>query len=210
MRGFVMVLVACGSSAPVATSPAQVSPNPPVASSPAQAKSWLVPSGWRAEVIPFPLDFAPSLPHKGVEVIRFAPGFFDPHSPGYWSYVFAWRLDDTAELDAQALGRELTTYFAGLVAAVDGKHRISDDDRRTITARVLEPRTKGNFSLTVESFDPFGDGRPIKLTGVATRSACGSGALWVFRIQPNAPVNYELEEALGNVEVGADCDNVHR
>jgi len=45
-----------------------------------------VPAGWRSEVIPFPLDFAPAIHHGGLEDLRFPPGMFDPRSPDYWSY----------------------------------------------------------------------------------------------------------------------------
>jgi len=40
-----------------------------------------VPQGWRSEVIRFPLDFAPSLAHRGYEDLRFPPGMFDPKDP---------------------------------------------------------------------------------------------------------------------------------
>src|SRR2546421_12684367 len=74
---------------------------------------------WRSEVIPFPLDFAPAIAHRGEEVLQFPPGFFDPKSPARWSYTFVWRLDDAAELTPDALAAELTAYFEGLVKAVD-------------------------------------------------------------------------------------------
>ena len=45
--------------------------------------------------IPFPLDFAPNLPYRGTEELRFAPGFFDPSAAGSWSYAFVWFVDRT-------------------------------------------------------------------------------------------------------------------
>jgi len=75
--------------------------------------------GFRGETIPFPLDFAPGIAHKGVEELRFAPGFFEPAQPGYWSYTFVWRTEDPAAMDAAAVGGELTAYFRGLIEAVD-------------------------------------------------------------------------------------------
>lgn len=45
------------------------------------------PEGWREETIPFPLSFAPDLPHRGVELLRFAPGFLEQGQDGFWSYV---------------------------------------------------------------------------------------------------------------------------
>src|SRR4029079_11384537 len=101
--------IACGSSTP--------SPPPEPTAKPSQP--WSIPAGFRSETIPFPLDFAPGLAHKGAEELRFAPGFFDPAAPGYWSYTFVWRTEDPAAMDAAAVGAELTTYFRGLIDAVD-------------------------------------------------------------------------------------------
>src|SRR5262245_14582472 len=96
---------------------------------------WPVPEGWRSELIPFPLEFAPSLPHHGLEEIRFAPGFFDPAAPGYWSYTFVWRLDTSPPFDDAVVAAELTTYFRGLIAAVDEKHEIADRDLIVVHAK---------------------------------------------------------------------------
>src|SRR3954468_9210935 len=52
----------------------------------APAFEWPKPEGgWKTETIPFPLDFAPTIPLQGVEELRFAPGMFKPEAPGYWS-----------------------------------------------------------------------------------------------------------------------------
>jgi hypothetical protein len=45
---------------------------------PAPRFAWPAPPGWKSETIPFPLDFAPDIPHRGVEEVRFEPRFFDP------------------------------------------------------------------------------------------------------------------------------------
>src|SRR5690348_9460867 len=125
---------------------------------------WPLPAGWRSEVIPFPLDFAPTLAHRGVEEIRFPPGFFDPASPARWSYVFAWRLDDPAELAPDALAAELTAYFPGLVHAVD--------PARTEPVSV---QVSPQLAITAHLEDAFKTHAPIDLTGTAERRACGHG-----------------------------------
>lgn len=158
--------------------------------------TWPVPAGWRAEVIPFPLDFAPALAHRGVEVIRFAPGFFDPAKPGYWSYAFAWRLDD--DVDPTQLGAELTTYFRGLVAAVDVKHRIGSLEPIVVHADGL--------ALTAHVLDAFGDGRPVDLVGTARRQACATGTLWTFTFAPATGMNQQVVD----VAAAATCDSVRR
>lgn len=158
---------------------------------PTAPSAWPVPAGWRSEVIRFPLDFAPTLAHRGYEDLRFPPGMFDPAAPGYWSYVFIWRTDDAAELDAAALGAELTTYFRGLIAAVDEKQRITARDDIAVQATADGNR----FALTAHVFDAFKTAQPVNLTGWAARQSCGSGALWIFVLaREGSPIRTELDD----------------
>src|SRR6187402_1986296 len=69
------------------------------------AFAWPTPAGWRSETIPFPLDFAPSLPYRGTEELRFAPGFFEPTSETYFTYSFVWLVE--GEPSFGALSNEL-------------------------------------------------------------------------------------------------------
>ena len=170
------------------------------ASAPAKPPTpWTTPAGWKSETIPFPLDFAPSLAHRGVEEIRFAPKFFEPGSPGYWSYAFTWRTEDSAVLGADALGGELVTYFKGLVAAVDETNRITARDQ--IDARVTSDGKR--FTLAVHTFDAFKTAQPIDLVGWAERTSCGTGALWVFVLAPGAsPMRPELDALAATARCG--------
>jgi hypothetical protein len=160
-----------------------------------------VPAGFRSEVIAFPLDFAPQLAHKGVEELRFAPGFFDPAAAGYWSYAFVWRTEDAAELDAAAVAAELTAYFRGLIDAVDANHKIGDADKATIGAQaaVAGPR----LALTAHVIDAFKTQRPLDLTGWAQRLACGNRALWRFVL---APATSPLRPQLDALAAEAACE----
>ena len=148
--------------------------------------AWPVPAGYKHETIPFPLDFAPTLAHRGHEELRFPPGFLDEHSPSHWSYAFVWRLDDPAQLDDSALAAELTTYFRGLLVAVDGdKHRV---DPAAITVRVETGAVHAHI------IDAFGSAAPVDLEGTARRTSCGSGALWTFVLAPaGSPVRPQLD-----------------
>jgi len=178
----VIALAGCGSSS--------APPAPPAA--------WELPAGWKHEVIPFPLEFAPSLAHRGVEELRFPPGMFDPSAPGFWSYVFAWRLEDPAVLDAGALGTELTTYFRGLVRAVDTKHRI-----RSLESVVATAKPDGDrFALTAHLIDPFRTFAPVDLVGWAQRTPCGGGALWVIVL---ARAGSTVRPQLDALAAGARC-----
>jgi len=192
MRCLVLFTVAaCSSSSPPAAPSKPVTP----------LTKWRVPAEFREETIPFPLDFAPTLTHQGVEELRFAPGFFKPGTPGYWSYAFTWRTTDAADLDAAALAGELTAYFKGLITAVDEKkHQVPDKTAIAATATADGP---GKFALTAHVFDAFGDGAAVDLTGFARRAACGSGALWVFVLAPaSSPLRAELDTLAGEAVCG--------
>lgn len=195
--GVVFWLAACGAPAAPPAPPAPPAP----ATAPAAAvatSAWPVPAGFRGETIPFPLDFAPGVAHKGVEELRFAPGFFDPGAPGYWSYAFVWRTGDAAELDAAALGDQLTLYFRGLIAAVDEAHQIADRD--AIAVRASPSGTR--LALAAHVYDAFRTKQPLDLVGWAERTACGPGALWRFVL---APATSALRETLDAVAAAAAC-----
>jgi hypothetical protein len=163
-------------------------PNPPPAppatgttSSETPRFSWPVPDGWRSETIPFPLEFAPEIPHRGVEELRFAPGFFEPEAPGYFSYAFAWVVSGESALDIPTLARELTTYFRGLMGAVGkGKKGLPalDLDR-------TEARIGADGRGSVVTFDAFGDGRQIDLEVTVAVQPCGSGKAVLFTAAPH-------------------------
>lgn len=148
----------------------------PRALAPDDGFSWPVPAGWRKETIPFPLEFAPDLPHKGVEELRFGPGFLHPKEPDFWSYDFVWRLDDDSTVDEKTLADELTRYFRGLNMAVGGKRYSFDPGRFKAEVSSLPARERaGSFRGRVESYDAFATGKPIVLNVEARREACPDG-----------------------------------
>lgn len=182
-------VLACATSRPV--QPAEPTARP--------AQPWATPAGFRSETIPFPLDFAPAVAHRGTEELRFAPGFFDPAAPGYWSYAFVWRTEDAAALDAAGVGAELTAYFRGLIDAVDEAKAITDRGAIVVKATA----TGARFTLTAHVFDAFKTKLPLDLAGWAERRACGAGALWRFVL---APATSALRPELDALAAGAACD----
>lgn len=178
--------------------PAKPAAKPLTSESPAAA--WSLPAGWKSEIIPFPLDFAPTIQHTGIEELRFPPGFFDPAAGDYWSYAFVWRTTDAAALDAAALGNELQLYFRGLITAVDEKkQQVKDKAAIVASATGTGPR----FELTAHVFDAFKTGQAIDLVGWAERRACeGGGALWVFVL---APQTTTIRARLDELAKSATC-----
>jgi|GEM_PF-2964404 len=159
---------------------------------------WPVPDGWGREQILFPLEFAPSLNHRGMEELRFSPGFLKAGSPNRWSYAFQWDLTDAAELDAAALAAELTAYFRGLLVEVDGDRKRFDPSAIAVTAQEVGDA----FSVTAHLFDAFGDGTAIDLEGTAKRSVCGARVVWRFVM---APATSPIRKALDELAASAPC-----
>jgi hypothetical protein len=158
--------------------------------------TWPLADGWRAETIPFPLEFAPDIARTGVEELRFAPGFFQPDAPGYWTYAFAWVVTDQRPVDPATLAGELTAYFRGLTRAVAAdKKDLPPLDLARIEVR-LGPDGRGS----VHTFDAFGDGRAVDLEIAVSVLPCGAGrAILVSAARRgHPPIAPPLDEVVGS------------
>ena len=80
-----------------------------------------VPKDWAVERFQIPISFAPQIPYKGVEDIRFTPGWAKANSDEYWSYAFLWYLEGNVNMDTETLNRNLKAYYTGLVNVNGGK-----------------------------------------------------------------------------------------
>lgn len=115
------------------------------------------PEGWGTERFAIPMSFAPDIHYKGVEDIRFTPGWSKKESPEYWSYVFLWYLDSTITFDSKIIESNLSAYYTGLLHAnLDIAKMTSEKVPR---AKVKAKRTtsrKGDlssFDATVQTLD---------------------------------------------------------
>ena len=89
------------------------------------------PRDWGTEHFGLPAAFAPSIRYKGVEDIRFTPGWGKKESTEYWTYGFLWYLDSTISLDAKTIEKNLSAYYTGLLHA--------NLDTTKITAARIKP-----------------------------------------------------------------------
>ena len=155
--------LAAGGCAPQAARPA-----------PPTLPAWPHPPDWKTETIPFPLDFAPAIRHVGVEELRFAPGFFAPAAPGYFSYAFVWWIKEAAPLPAATLAAELNQYYAGLCTEVGKKKFSLDPARYHVELAAAETTLPGWDALTGEAalYDAFTTGKPLTLRLHAYQRDC--------------------------------------
>jgi len=197
-------LVSLSCSAGETTPPA--APSSPESGS-APGLDWPLPEGWTPETIPFPLGFAPGIPFHGLEELRFAPGFFKPDTSTYWTYAFAWWLDDPPSFDAASISPVLREYFAGLSGAVGGDKYPMDPERFRVE---LESRTEGGQRLLVGqvfSYDPFVTGDPIVLNIEVRQRDCsrtGRRAM-TFLLSPK-PAGDPVWDDLHACELALRCE----
>lgn len=166
-----------------------------------------MPADWKHETIPFPLEFAPGLPFRGTEELRFAPGFFQPASGTFWSYAFAWSLENPPRFEAPTLAPVLREYFSGLALAV-GKDKYPMDPERFRVE--LAPRIEGGRTILsgqIQSYDPFATGDRIDLN-VEARLREGERAgspVLTFLVSPK-PFGDAVWEELRACEAALRCE----
>ncbi|MEO1651968.1 MAG: hypothetical protein AAFU64_00335 [Bacteroidota bacterium] len=116
------------------------------------------PDNWRTELIPFPLGFAPEIDLQGFEDIRFSSGWANPQSPEFWTYAFAWSLENHPGLSEEKLSRFFEVYFDGLMSIVSRRDSINPEDIpktqaafKLMPEKTSTPRYRGEIQL----FDAF-------------------------------------------------------
>jgi hypothetical protein len=71
--------------------------------------------GWKKEKFALPPQFAPAIPFKGSEDIRFSPEWAKKHTEGYWTYCFLWSISDAKTLSVTVFEKSLHDYYTGLI-----------------------------------------------------------------------------------------------
>lgn len=140
--------------------------------------AYSIPGNWQMDPrYPFPLEWAPSIDHKGFEDLAFAPGFDDTNSPEYHSYLIVWWLDGSQALTANGLNKDMVAYFQGL-AQQRGRNNKFTPDLTKVAASYREgqgQQTFGgepakNFAGTVTIYDRHGS--LITLNSEVIAAAC--------------------------------------
>ena len=70
-----------------------------------------VDSTWGKEIIQVPFWFATEIDYKGYEDIRFAKGWEDINSSGFWTLVFAWDINLNTKPTTKFFEDSIKLYF---------------------------------------------------------------------------------------------------
>ena len=137
------------------------------------------PANWVFERFELPPSFAPGISYKGVEELRFAPGFYKKDTVTYFAYAFVAQLDDVTTVSQADVKDYLVKYYKGLCGVV-AKDRKLVIDTTQISAIVEKkknsPANETTYNASVNMFGVFTDGAALKLnlevkilTNVVTR-----------------------------------------
>ena len=123
------------------------------------------PANWQFERFSLPPEFAPNIPYKGAEELRFSPGMFVKDSATYFTYAFVAELDNINSVSQDDLRNYLLNYFKGLCSSIAKQRKLSIDSSK-ISLAIEKKQNAGDdvfYDATLNIFGVFADGAPVKL-----------------------------------------------
>jgi len=155
----------------------------------AQAKPFMLtgPADWELEQFPLPPGFAPAIPYKGLEELRFAPGMFKKDAPDYFTYAFVARLDNAKSVQQADIRNYLLMYFKGLCSKTAADRKLPPVDTSAIKATI--GKRDGLYDITLSAFGVFADGAPVTLNMEAKVMTDGQKVYLLFIVSPQPKSN---------------------
>jgi hypothetical protein len=123
------------------------------------------PANWQFERFSLPPEFAPNIPYKGAEELRFSPGMFVKDSTTYFTYAFVAELDNVNSVSQDDIRNYLLNYFKGLCSSTAKQRNLSIDVSK-IDVAIEKKQNAGDdafYDGTLNIFGVFADGAPVKL-----------------------------------------------
>lgn len=169
-----------------------------------------IPEGWGVERFAIPIDFAPSIRYKGVEDIRFAPGWSDSKSNGYWTYAFLWHLEGRPESSPHIIEENLTAYYSGLVGRNIEQRKIPKEKLVELKVKIKQTSTgKGDlqtYSGTIAMLDYMAQA-PMTLNCIIHIKSCPqeqNNTFIFYEISPR-PLTDNIWKELQKLWTTFDC-----
>jgi hypothetical protein len=167
-------------------------PNPPFDGHKWEAPySLSIPTGWTIERFLLPPFFAPAITYKGVEDIRFTPGWADAKSHDYWSYVFLWYLDKKPVVNTTTIEKDLEVYYTGLIKVNTDSSKHAGEEPILVKAKFniakSLPGDFASFTGTVYMRDFLGREPIILNCRVHAKTCTATGkTILFFELSPQA------------------------
>ncbi len=158
------------------------------------------PEGWSGETIKLPPGFARDMMLKGVEVIRFAPGMFQPDSESFFSYALVFWLPETEKLTQKQLHEELLKYYRGLATAVARGRKLGVEPKDFQLKLTPIEKQPGSFRATLDWAEPFRTGAAQALRfEISSRAAKDQSGLLLSIAASPQPHDHKLWKQLNTV-----------
>ena len=169
-----------------------------------------LPKGWDIERFTIPIEFAPSIPYKGVEDIRFTPGWGNVKSEEYWTYAFLWYLDDKPQMTATVAADNLKAYYTGLIGRNIEPRKIPSDKIFPVQSQIQTTKTATGdtktFIGTVHMLD-YMEQKPITLNCIVhVRSCPGQNKTFIFNEISPKPYKDSVWTNLNQLWTNFSCD----
>jgi hypothetical protein len=165
-------------------------------------RAW--PASWQLEQFSLPPVFAPTLPYKGLEELRFSPDMFKKDAIGYFTYVFAARLDSTQAMSASDIKNYLLVYFRGLCSRTAADRKLAPVDTTAISVAIAPKKTTNKqpmYSITLHVFGVFADGAAVTLNmEVTVLSDAAHQKIYLLFIVSPQPTTAPVWQELYNVQ----------
>lgn len=166
------------------------------------------PNGYTTEVIPFPIEFAPSINYNGVEDLRFTAGWGNAATEDYWSYAFLWWLDGSPGINEDTVTNNLKTYYSGLVGRNIKPRNIPENKivpvQVKVTSATLTAGDVQTFEGAVYMLD-YMQQEPITLHVRVHVRTCGDNKTVVFNEISPQPYTSPTWEKLDDIWNGFRC-----
>lgn len=140
-------------------------------------------STWIKEIIEFPIGFAQDIKYEGFEDLRFPPGWSKEDSPNFWSYVWAWSINNKKTFTVSELEKNIQYYFDGLLGL--DFYKIDGKPQPKTNAAFIE-KAPSQFFGKVKTVDTRYTKKPMTLHVQAESYYCekANKAIIVFRFSP--------------------------
>jgi hypothetical protein len=168
-----------------------------------------VPKSWDVERFLIPIGFAPTIAYKGVEDIRFTPGWAKKETAEYWSYAFLWYLDDTPKFDSKIIERNLIAYYSGLFNINTDKSKIDTTKVIPVTASITQISSDKGDSKTFQgtvNMNDYMTKKPITINLLIHIKLCeGQKKSFVFYEVSPKPYSDNVWSSLHQLWINFKC-----
>jgi len=166
-----------------------------------------VPKDWTTERFLIPINFAPQIPYKGVEDIRFTPGWGKVTSDEYWSYAFLWYLEGDVKLDPEIIDNNLNAYYTGLIAS-NGSSTPREEAIPVVTSFKEVTKDTGDvktFIGTIKMMDYMEQKQLVLNCKVHLKSCPGENKTYVFYELSPKPLTHNIWQSLDKLWLDFKC-----